>query len=186
MATEQVIEVPLRRYVIDSERSISAVLDGIFGGISQPDVPSLFAKLAASSSFEQFSTLVRQAQGSAGLLRFFQLELEKALTLDPEALGWNGRRFVRLITGNPLTMAKMTRHVAAAGSYAPVTILIEETTGGGTRVAYDSVASAISPYGSITASEVARQLDQEVLNLLRHATRAPSERETPKASESDK
>jgi hypothetical protein len=67
-------------------------------------------------------------------------------------------------------MGQMTRHVPDAGSYAPVTILIEETPEGGTHVAYDSVASEIAPYRSPAASEVARRLDTEVLRLLREAT----------------
>ncbi len=75
-----------------------------------------------------------------------------------------------LIAGNPVTMGEMTRHVADAGSYAPVTILIEETREGGTRVAYDSVASAIAPYHDVTTSEVAQRLDTEVLGLLRQVT----------------
>ena len=61
-----------------------------------------------------------------------------------------------------------------AGSYAPVTILIQELPDGGTRVAYDSVASAIAPYHDATASEVAQRLDTEVLTLLREATGVPA------------
>jgi hypothetical protein len=80
-------------------------------------------------------------EGSAGLMRFRQLDLDNALALDPQAKGQAGRRLVRLIAGNPLTMGQMTCHVPDAGSYAPVTIFILETPGGGTRVAYDSVAS---------------------------------------------
>jgi hypothetical protein len=57
----------------------------------------------------------------------------------------------------------MTRHLPDAGSYAPVTILIEELPGGGTRVAYDTVSSAIAPYGDAAASQVAERLDAEVL-----------------------
>jgi hypothetical protein len=68
------------------------------------------------------------------------------LTLDPQALDWAGRRLVRLIAGNPVTMGQMTRHVPDAGSYEQVTILIQQKPDGGTRVAYDSVASAIAPY----------------------------------------
>ena len=79
-------------------------------------------------------------------MRFLQLDLDDALSLDPQAEDWTGRRLVRLIAGNPVTMGQMTRHVPDAGWYAPVTILIEETPEGGTRVAYDSVASAIAPY----------------------------------------
>lgn len=69
MASEDVIEVLVRRHVIDSERPFSSILEGIFGGISQPGISQLFSKLAASTSYEEFSSLVREAQGSAGLMR---------------------------------------------------------------------------------------------------------------------
>lgn len=165
MAAEQVLEVVVRRHVFDSERPFGSVLDGIFGGISQPDIGLLFSKLAASTSYEQFSSLVAQAPGSAGLMVFLQLDLDNALTLDPQAQDWAGRRLVRLIAGNPVTMGEMTRHVADAGSYAPVTILVEEMPDGGTRVAYDTVASEIAPYDHAATSEVAERLDSEVLDL---------------------
>jgi hypothetical protein len=164
----------MRRHVFDSERPFASVLDGIFGGISQPDIGQLFSKLAVSTSYEQVSSLVRQAQGSVGLMRFLQLDLDSALTLDPQAPDWTGRRLVRLIAGNPVTMGQMTRHVADAGSYAPVTILIQEMPDGGTRVAYDTVASAIAPYHDAAASDVAQRLDTEVLGLLRQVTGAPA------------
>jgi hypothetical protein len=173
MSSEHVLEVLVRRRVFDTERPFSDVLDGVFGGISQPDIELLFSKLAASTSYEEFSSLVAQAQGSAGLMRFLQLDLDHALTLDPQAQDRAGRRLVRLIAGNPVTMGEMTRHVADAGSYAPVTILIQEMPGGGTRVAYDAVASAIAPYHDAAASQVAERLDTEVLGLLRQVTGAP-------------
>jgi hypothetical protein len=170
MSSEHVLEILMRRHVFDTERPFSDVLDGVFGGISQPDIELLFSKLAASTSYQEFSSLVAQAQGSAGLMRFLQLDLDHALTLDPQAQDRAGRRLVRLIAGNPVTMGEMTRHVADAGSYAPVTILIQEMPGGGTRVAYDTVASAIAPYHDATATEVAQRLDTEVLDLLRQVT----------------
>jgi Domain of unknown function DUF302 len=105
-------------------------------------------------------------------MRFLQLDLDTALALDPQA-HQDGRRLVRLIAGNPVTMGQMTRHVPDAGSYAPVTILIEELPGGGTRVAYDTVTSEIAPYGDAAASQVAERLDTEVLGLLRQATGVP-------------
>ena len=172
MASEQVVDVLVRRHVFDTDRPFADILDGVFGGISQPDIELLFSKLAASTSYQEFSSLVAQAQGSAGLMRFLQLDLDHALTLDPQA-SQGGRRLVRLIAGNPVTMGQMTRHVADAGSYAPVTILIQEMAGGGTRVAYDTVASAIAPYHDAAASQVAERLDTEVLGLLRQVTGAP-------------
>src|ERR1700735_2431540 len=95
---------------------------------------------------------------------------DHVLALDPQARDQAGRRLVRLIAGNPVTMGQMTRHLPAAGSYAPVTILIAELPGGRTQVAYDTVASAIAPYADAAASQVAQRLDAEVLSLLRHAT----------------
>jgi len=53
-----VLQVQVSRHVFDTERPFSSVLDGIFGGISQPDIGLLFSKLAASTSYEQFSSLV--------------------------------------------------------------------------------------------------------------------------------
>jgi len=51
--------------------------------------------------------------------------------------------------------------------------LLQETPDGGTRAAYDSVASAIAPYHDAAASHVAERLDTEVLGLLRQATGVP-------------
>jgi len=145
VGSENVMEVLVRRHVIDTERPFPDVLDGIWGGISQPDIDALFSTLAASTTYEQFSSLVAHAQGSAGLMRFQHLNDDRVLTLDPQAPDWTGRRLVRLIAGNPVTLGQMTRHVADAGSYAPVTILIQELPDGRTRVAYDTVASTIAP-----------------------------------------
>src|SRR5260370_22745411 len=173
MASEQVLDVAVRRHIFTSERPFQVVLDGIFGGISQPDIGALFAKLAASTSYEEFSALVRQAQGSAGLMRCRQLDLDTVLPLDPQA-HQAGRRLVRLIAGNPVTLGQMTRHLPAAGAYAPITILSQQLPGGGTQVAYDTVASAIARYGDAAASEVAERLDTEVLSLLHRATGIPA------------
>lgn len=78
MASEHVLEVSMRRHVFTSEQPFASVLDGIFGGISQPDIGVLFSKLAVSASYEQFRSLVQHAQGSAGLMRFMQLDEDKA------------------------------------------------------------------------------------------------------------
>ena len=41
-------------------------------------------------------------------------------------------------------------------------------------MAYDTVASAIAPYGDAAASQVAQRLDSEVLSLLRDAVGVPA------------
>jgi len=76
MKSEQVLDVVMRRHVFASDRPFDQVLAGIFGGISQPDIAQLFSKLEASGTYQQFSSLVEQAQGSVGLMRFWQLDLD--------------------------------------------------------------------------------------------------------------
>jgi hypothetical protein len=174
LASEDVLKVQVHRHVFDTERPFSDVIDGIYEGISQPDIEALFGELARSTSYAEFSLLVHRAQGSAGLMRFLELDLDTALALDPQAGGQGGRRLVRLIAGNPVTMGEMTRHVADAGSYAPVTLLIQELPSGGTRIAYDTVTSEIAPYQDAAATRVAGQLDAEVLGLLRRVSGIPS------------
>jgi uncharacterized protein (DUF302 family) len=168
MTSEQVLTLAVRRYVIVSDRPFQDVMDAIYTGISRPDIGALFHQLAAATSHEQFSALVAQAQGSAGLMRFLELKLDNALALDPQAP--DKSRLTRLIAGNPVTMGEMTRTLPDAGSYAPVTILVQELPGGGTRIAYDSVVSAIEGYGDPASLKVAERLDDEVLTLLRGAS----------------
>ena len=43
MASEQVLDIPVRRHVLTCEQPFQVVLDGIYTGISQPDLGALFA-----------------------------------------------------------------------------------------------------------------------------------------------
>jgi uncharacterized protein (DUF302 family) len=74
-------------------------------------------------------------------------------------------KILRLVIGNPLVMKEMVKHVADAGSYAPVTILIDERADG-VHLSYDRMAGFLAPYGSPEALQVARDLDAKVENLL--------------------
>jgi hypothetical protein len=65
-------------------------------------------------------------------------------------------------------MKEMAKHVPDAGSYAPVTILVDERPDG-VHLTYDRMASLLAPYGSADALAVARDLDSKIENLLRHS-----------------
>ena len=67
--------------------------------------------------------------------------------------------------GNPLIMKQMLEHVPDAGSYAPVTILIDERPDG-VHLSYDRVASFLSTYQNEQALKVAKDLDSKVEALL--------------------
>ena len=59
----------------------------------------------------------------------------------------------------------MVQHVPDAGSYAPVTILIDERSDG-VHLSYDRMTSFLAPYNNSEALKVARDLDEKVEALL--------------------
>jgi hypothetical protein len=62
-------------------------------------------------------------------------------------------------------MKQMVKSVPDAGSYAPVTILVDERADG-IHLSYDTMASYLSAYGNPDALQVARDLDRKVEVLL--------------------
>jgi hypothetical protein len=80
-------------------------------------------------------------------------------------------KIVRLLIGNELIMKEMAKHVADAGSYAPVTVLVDEPADG-VHFSYDKMTSLRAPYENREALEVARDLDRKFEDLLRHAATA--------------
>jgi len=79
--------------------------------------------------------------------------------------GAKARQSLRFIVGNPVTMSAMMQHVQDAGSYAPVTILIDERPDG-VHLSYDRMASFLATYGSPEVLKVAQDLDSKVEALL--------------------
>jgi hypothetical protein len=66
-------------------------------------------------------------------------------------------------------MKEIVKHVPDAGSYAPVTVLVDERPDG-VHVSYDKMESALLPYGNVDALAVARSLDAKITTLLRECT----------------
>ena len=85
-----------------------------------------------------------------------------------KATGRDKPRMARLVMGNPLIMQQMAKHVPDAGSYAPVTVLVDERSDG-VHISYDRMASLLASYGSADALAVARDLDKKVETLLLEA-----------------
>jgi hypothetical protein len=65
-------------------------------------------------------------------------------------------------------MKQMVKRVPDAGSYAPVTLLLDERADG-VHLTYDTMASYLAPYGESEALKVARDLDNKVEALLAEA-----------------
>jgi uncharacterized protein (DUF302 family) len=96
---------------------------------------------------------------------FMQLDQGAVVRKDT---GRDAPRMIRLLVGNPLIMKEMAKHVPEAGSYAPVTVLVDERQDG-VHLSYDRMASFLAPYGNANALDVARNLDAKVEDILRQA-----------------
>jgi uncharacterized protein (DUF302 family) len=95
------------------------------------------------------------------------LEFDHGAVLRKET-GLDKPKIVRLVIGNPLVMKEMAKHVADAGSYAPVTVLVDER-GDGVHLSYDKMVSLLAPYGNQDALKVAQDLDHKLEKLLNDA-----------------
>ena len=156
-------KVEIERFSAKSSKPFEAVVSAFKAAIGRLDLVE-FAKISKSTSdLADLETFIGRSLGSTGLMLF--MELDHGAVLRKET-GLNKPRMVRLVMGNPLIMKEMAKHVPDAGSYAPVTVLIDERDDG-VHLSYDKMVSFLAPYGSAEANTVARDLDAKVENLIR-------------------
>ena len=82
--------------------------------------------------------------------------------------GLDTPKIIRFDIGNPLIMKEMLKHVPETGSYAPVTVLVDEKPDG-VHLSYDKMASLLAIYRNSDALAVALDLDSKIENLLRES-----------------
>jgi uncharacterized protein (DUF302 family) len=154
--------VAVTRVSVTSAMPFDTVVARVDAAVAHPDWAALAAAIAAAPSSSAVKAIVEKATGASGLMEFVRFDLGEVLRKDgPSA----SARSLRLLIGNPVIMSQMARHVPDAGSYAPVTILIDERQDG-VHLSYDRMASLLAPYGSAEALTVARALDDEVERML--------------------
>ena len=95
------------------------------------------------------------------------MQLDQGAVVQKET-GRDTPRIIRLLIGNPLIMKEMAKHVPDAGSYAPVTVLVDERADG-VHLSYDRMAGFLAAYGNRDALQVAEDLDNKIETLLREA-----------------
>jgi uncharacterized protein (DUF302 family) len=64
--------------------------------------------------------------------------------------------------GNPLTAERMTRHVLAAGLYAPLRVVPYEDASGRATFEYDRPSSLFEQFEDARVTQVGRELDAEL------------------------
>jgi uncharacterized protein (DUF302 family) len=157
----------IERLCFASKKSFDEVLIGLYSGISRPNIDELNHRLQGARDLMEFGRIVEAAVGSAGLLEFLHLDLGAAIRA---GLLKRPYRMIRIIAGNPMIMRSMAQSVPAAGSYAPITILIYQLDGD-VLVCYDRLASLLAVYDNKEVWQIANDLDKKVVALIEGAVK---------------
>jgi len=134
--------VEIERFILISSKPFEQVVAALNAGIGHPDMADFARSTHEARSFAELKSAVEKGLSNAGLMLFMQLD--QGAVLQKEA-GQDTPRIIRLLVGNPLIMKEMAKHVPDAGSYAPVTVLVDERADG-VHLSYDRMASLLAPY----------------------------------------
>ena len=160
MVTTNQLNVERLSYV--SRRPFREVLEALDAHIGHPNMEDLWRNIFKANTVAEVDEIMRSCVGSSGLIEFLRFNhgnvVHKGKTGSVPGI-------VRLVVGNPSIMRRMAEHVPDAGSYAPVTILIDERPDG-IHLSYDRMASLLATYQNEEALKVARDLDAKVEGLL--------------------
>jgi uncharacterized protein (DUF302 family) len=156
-------KVEVERFSFTSSKPFDAVVAAFKSAVGQPNTVEFFQETRATKSFSDLARVVQSGLGRTDLMLFAEFDLGDILRRET---GSKTPRIIRFVLGNPLIMKEMVKHVPDAGSYAPVTVLIDERPDG-VHVSYDKMESYLLHYGSSEALAIARDLDAKITTLLR-------------------
>ncbi|WP_076862686.1 DUF302 domain-containing protein [Bradyrhizobium mercantei] len=158
-----IAKIEVERFSLTSPKPFDAVVAAFKSAIGQPNMVDFFKETRATNSFPDLARVVQSGLGRTDLMLFAEFDLGDILRRET---GSKSPKIMRFVVGNPLIMKEMVKHVPDAGSYAPVTVLIDERPDG-VHVSYDKMESYLRPYGNAEALVVAQDLDAKVTTLLR-------------------
>jgi len=166
MTQAEIRAVPVERWSLRSSKPFQQIVAALDASIGHPDPAAFSKETAAAKTAGELEAVVQRALGKSGFMQFARYNLGDILRKESA----HAPDICRFVIGNPLIMKEMVKHVADAGSYAPVTILIDERADG-VHLSYDRMASLIGPYRNPAALRVAKDLDSKVETLLTEIAR---------------
>jgi uncharacterized protein (DUF302 family) len=158
-------DISVQRFSSTSSKPFLEVVAAIDEQIGHPDMKAFQKAITAAKNAADLEKVVQGAVGPSGFMEFVRFDLGEVLRKEQ---GTRTRPVLRMVIGNPLIMKEMVKHTPDAGSYAPITVLIDERQDG-IHLSYDRMASFLAPYGSEESLNVARDLDAKVETLLKTA-----------------
>jgi uncharacterized protein (DUF302 family) len=160
-------EVHVQRVNLVTTEPFDTVVARIDAEIGHPDMAAFRKSLSAAQNEAEMEEVVNRVTQPNGIMEFTRFDHGEVLQKENRTAK---PRILRIVAGNPLIMKEMVKHVVDAGSYAPVTILIEERPDS-VRISYDRMASYLAPYGNNDSLKVARELDAKVERILTAAAK---------------
>jgi uncharacterized protein (DUF302 family) len=158
-------KIEVERFSLTSSKPFDEVVADVNAAIGHPDMAEFGKSTHEARSFAELKSAVEKGLSKAGLMQFMQLDQGAVVRKET---GRETPKMIRFIIGNPLIMKEMAKNVPDAGSYAPVTVLVDERADG-VHLSYDRMASFLAPYANAAALEVARDLDRKVEKILQQA-----------------
>jgi uncharacterized protein (DUF302 family) len=158
-------KIEVERFSLTSSKPFDEVVADVNAAIGHPDMAEFGESTHEARSFAELKSEVEKGLSKAGLMQFMQLDQGAVVRKET---GRETPKMIRFIIGNPLIMKEMAKNVPDAGSYAPVTVLVDERADG-VHLSYDRMASFLAPYANAAALEVARDLDRKVEKILQQA-----------------
>jgi len=116
-------QISVQRFSVTSAKSFEDVVAAIDAVVSHPDPSRFLKEMGAATTWAATETVIGRMLGSSGFMEFVRFDLGAVLRKES---GQAGPKIVRLVIGNPLVMKEMAKHVPDTGSYAPVSVLIDE------------------------------------------------------------
>jgi uncharacterized protein (DUF302 family) len=155
----------VERFTVTSTKAFDEVIATIKASIGEPNMTEFWKSTQRATSAAELEDAIQEVLGETGLMLFVEFDHGMILRKGTER---HMSKIIRLVLGNPLIMKEMAKHVSDAGSYAPVTVLVDERADG-VHISYDRMASLLAPYGNPDALAVARSLDAKIEDLLQIA-----------------
>jgi uncharacterized protein (DUF302 family) len=133
--------IEMVRVSVTTSKPFEAVVAALKAGVGRLDLVAFAQASKSPSAFAELEEVINRDMGKTGLMLF--VEFDHGAVLRKET-GLDKPRIVRLVIGNPLVMKEMAKHVPDAGSYAPVTVLVDERQDG-VHLSYDKMVSLLAP-----------------------------------------
>ena len=150
--------INVERVNVTSRKSLQDVVSKFDAAVEHPDIQEFWERVSAATTS---AAMVQSALGPSGFMEFARFDHGGVVHKGESG---DHPKVFRLVIGNPLIMREMVKHVPDAGSYAPVTILIDERSDG-VHLSYDRMASFLAPYENAAALKVAKDLVEALLAL---------------------